>query len=325
MAAAAEQQRRAEFLVEREPFRQNAFLIINEMVAMERQRPNRVLVDEVLHSIFFLGKINYPPFPPEKILADDSDLLNTLPDLYPRPFDHYSSQVPRRSPFSCLLDMVVDLIGGDNEEEIMQQLLDFIDTLGGKKNKKPLVSRTICVSQSNHPDSVRYYGASVSANDPEAQRNLIAASCLSSIWDSYVAGAVMTFYPEPGNLEFARKPYFDGTIRVPAHVRCQTFNLYNRRFMPPCGSCGELFGLITNETKGFPHGNCAEAESLSNLFRNDAVVRGEVPPPPPPGGNRERARASVLQGLTDFVQSFEGLGEWTDEEGGFYTPQLIRP
>ncbi|XP_078101599.1 uncharacterized protein LOC144514296 [Sander vitreus] len=163
MAAAAEElQRREEFLVEEEPFRKNAFLIINEMVLM-CTTPTTLLVDEVLHSIFFLGKINTPIFPPEMILSD-AEVLNAFKEEYPRPFEKCSSEVPRRSPFSCVLDMVVNVTGRDNEGAIKQRLQQFIDTLGGAINKKPLVSRTICVSQSKSPGSVKYYGVSISAD-----------------------------------------------------------------------------------------------------------------------------------------------------------------
>ena len=64
-----------------------------------------VLTLQILHSIFFLGKINDPQHPPESIVTD-AEMLENLKNTYPRPFDHYSSQLPKRSPFSCVLDMV---------------------------------------------------------------------------------------------------------------------------------------------------------------------------------------------------------------------------
>ena len=145
---------------------------------------------------------------------------------------------------------------------------------------------------------------------------LIGASCLSK-WERYVADAVMTYYPEPNTRPFVKKTYFDGTIRVPEqHVRCETFDLYNGEVKPPCKSCHELFGLTTEATGVFPHGNCAEAESLSNLFQGDRAVRDQVPPPT--GGNRERAMTSIHDALRRFVHAFEGFRQWTDR---FYTPQ----
>ncbi|XP_031163688.2 uncharacterized protein LOC116055796 [Sander lucioperca] len=311
-----ELQRREEFLVEGEPFRQNAFLIINEMVAMERQKPNRVLVDEVHHSIFFLGKINTPPFPPEMILSD-AEVLNAFKSLYPGPFEKCSSQVPRRSPFSCVLDMVVYVTGQVNEGAIIQQLQQFIGELRGGINKKPLVSKAICVSQSKSPGSVRYYGVSMSTDATGRKKVLIGASCLR-IWHTYVADAVMTFYPEKATGGFARKTYFDGTIRVPEqNVRCVTFDLYNGEVKPPCKSCRELFGLTGGATEAtVPYGNCAEAESLSNLFRVDEAVRDQVPAPT--GGDRARAERTVLEAHRGLVRSFPVFNQWTDH---FYIPQ----
>ncbi len=46
-----------------------------------------------------------PPNTPEDIVTD-VDILNALKEIYPRPFALCSSQLPRRSPMSCVLDMV---------------------------------------------------------------------------------------------------------------------------------------------------------------------------------------------------------------------------
>ena len=71
-----------------------------------------VLTSQLLHSIFFLGKINKPPFTPEDILSEDADLMKECKRLLHESFDLYSTEepksipVPRRGPFSCVLDMV---------------------------------------------------------------------------------------------------------------------------------------------------------------------------------------------------------------------------
>lgn len=64
-----------------------------------------VFPQQILHSIFFLGKINKIPFSPEEIISD-GDILKALKKKIPRPFQFYLTQLPRRSPFSCVLDMV---------------------------------------------------------------------------------------------------------------------------------------------------------------------------------------------------------------------------
>ncbi|KAF1380986.1 hypothetical protein PFLUV_G00169750 [Perca fluviatilis] len=174
-----------------------------------------VLVDEILHSIFFLGKINDPQHPPESIVTD-ADMLDGLKIIYPRPFDHFSSQLPKRSPFSCVLDMIVLLTGEENEEEIKKKVREITKQLR-RGRTRPLISSTICVSQI--PNSVRYYGVSMSTAGRIPGRIMVAASCLSS-WDRYVAGAVMTYYLNNANI-----PDFDGIIRLPENVRCEAFNI----------------------------------------------------------------------------------------------------
>ncbi|XP_073318907.1 uncharacterized protein [Pagrus major] len=124
--------------------------------------------DLILHSIFFLGEINKPRYIPKEIVSDD-EMLNALRDHYPGPFKCYSSQLPKRSPFSCVLDM-----------------------------------------KNTAEDSVRYYGVSMSTSGRNPGRIIVAVCCLST-WDSHVADAVMTYYPSKKR----KKPYFDGTIRLP--------------------------------------------------------------------------------------------------------------
>ncbi|XP_039679227.1 uncharacterized protein LOC120573515 isoform X3 [Perca fluviatilis] len=213
MAAREEQANRAAEWRE-DHFRSNAFRIINIMLELNSEHAT-VLVDEILHSIFFLGKINDPQHPPESIVTD-ADMLDGLKIIYPRPFDHFSSQLPKRSPFSCVLDMIVLLTGEENEEEIKKKVREITKQLR-RGRTRPLISSTICVSQI--PNSVRYYGVSMSTAGRIPGRIMVAASCLSS-WDRYVAGAVMTYYLNNANI-----PDFDGIIRLPENVRCEAFNI----------------------------------------------------------------------------------------------------
>ncbi|XP_024654265.2 uncharacterized protein LOC112430259 [Maylandia zebra] len=239
-----EQNRKEEFLKTQQGFRENAYKIIMKMDDWSNMAPgSKHLVDEILHSIFFLGKINKIPFSPEEIISD-GDILKALKEKFPRPFQFYLTQLPRRSPFSCVLDMIVLLKKSENEEQIRKSLQELI------KNLAPLflVSSTICISQKSKTDqnSERYYGVSMSTNGPNPGKIVIAASCLSK-WDEYVSGAVMTYYPKK-----VKKDYFDGTIEVPGDIRCEAFNLSNDEKMNPCRSCHNLFGLNTDDTKDWP-------------------------------------------------------------------------
>ncbi|MED6291868.1 hypothetical protein CHARACLAT_028030 [Characodon lateralis] len=139
-----------------------------------------------------------------------------------------------------------------------------------KINKKVLFSSTLCVSRANNTDSVRHYGVSMSTSGPNAGRIMIAASCLSSYWDEYVADAVMTYYPEN-----TMKNYFDGTIKLPEGVTCKAYSIKSGSEMQPCEACGNLFGLSPAKGKKYhkesDYGNCAEVESLSNLLKHENV------------------------------------------------------
>lgn len=124
---------RQEFLKTQELWKRNAFMLIYKMIDWCNMTPgSRHLVDEVgemftrvccclncncitlngcvlswqmLHSIFFLGMVNNAPYTPENII-DDKDMLTKLKEKYPRPFEFYLTQLPKRGPFSCVMDMV---------------------------------------------------------------------------------------------------------------------------------------------------------------------------------------------------------------------------
>ncbi|XP_029298700.1 uncharacterized protein LOC115015488 isoform X2 [Cottoperca gobio] len=308
-----EAERRVETVVrDAEPFRTNAFLIIDQM--LELFDPGRdlhtLLVDEILHSIFFLGNIHVPPFSPQRILGEE--MFNGLRETFPRPFKLYSSQVPKRSPFSCLLDMIVDLKGQENEQEIIAMLQNFISKIQQGRNSKPLVSSTICVSQST---DIRYYGVSMSTSGRIPGKIMVSASCFSS-WDEYVAGAVITYHPAKD-----KKTYFDGTIILPETVRCQAFSLLRGgSIMPPCRSCENLFGLTTDDTQEWGYGNCAEAESVSNLFKKVQEVREEARPTSTTctPENRMKAEEAVKRDLKNLLK--EKKFNW---DNNFYTPERV--
>ncbi|XP_071356996.1 uncharacterized protein [Trachinotus anak] len=278
-------------------------MIIEEMLKLSEQteEDTTILVDEILHSIFFLGVINSPRCSPKDIVRDKKK-LKELKTLFPNPFKFYSSQLPKRSPISFLLDMIVHLIGQENEDKIIQMLRDFISKLSRGKEGKPLISFAIGISQKNKsPDAVRYYGVSMSTSGRIQGKIMVAASCLSA-WDSRVADAIMTYIPDK-----SKKPYFDGTIKLPQSVRCEVFSLSRMTKMPPCITCGNLFGLqtIMNERSKGAHGHCAEAESLSNLFKNEDEVKMQAQPASETctDENRQRAKDYVLKHLKNFLKT----------------------
>ena len=144
-------------------------------------------------------------------------------------------------------------------------------------------------------------------------RIIVAACCLST-WDSYVADAVMSYYPSKKK----KKSYFDGTIRLPKQVRCQGFSLRRVKQMDPCRSCGNAFGLTTGEKQVWPYGHCAEAESLSNLLKNEKEIRELVQQTShlSTDENRQKAKNSVMKELRHYLRMVEF--KWDSE---FYIPR----
>lgn len=144
-------------------------------------------------------------------------------------------------------------------------------------------------------------------------RIVIAAACLSN-WEEYVAGAVMTYYPT-----MEKKTYFDGTIKLPGHVRCQPLSLSQLQKMLPCKSCANLFGFTESSTKPWPYGNCAEDESVSNLLKNEKAVKEEARPTAASytEANRQRAKESMEKELGNYLKMMRF--NW---DGTFYTPKV---
>lgn len=116
----------------------------------------------------------------------------------------------------------------------------------------------------------------MSTSTRDAREIMVAVSCCHE-WDEYVAGAVMTYFPnKKKNKSKDRKTEIDGTIRLPENVKCRAFSLLDGKVKPPCQSCANLFSLKTSTIEKWPYGNCAESESLSNLFKNEARVKNRV-------------------------------------------------
>nr|XP_046216800.1 uncharacterized protein LOC124042741 [Oncorhynchus gorbuscha] len=249
------------FLLPEDSFRINAYKIICEM---DKLHGPKEYVDEMLHSIFFLGWIHSPKYTPEMILGDH---LSTMMKIFPQLFESYKRKLPKRTPFSCVLDMVVSMFGSDNELEIWQKLRDIASVMSGRHR---FTSSTICISESGG----RYYGASMSCTGKKEGQIMIAVSCLST-WHCGVSNAVMTYKPDKN-----KRKHFDGTMKLQEYVKCQASNVKSGKKMFPCRSCGHLFGLEESRSsnKMWPYGNCAEAESLSKLlYGEEEIVKNVVP------------------------------------------------
>ncbi|XP_036069651.1 uncharacterized protein LOC112137734 [Oryzias melastigma] len=304
------QEEKLEYLPEEAVFRRNAFILITTMVDLSNQTPQdtSMLVEEVLHTLFFLGVINCPPFSPRSLLDDDDEILDYLKIEYPLPFQLYLTQLPRRSPFSCLLDMVVSLYGQENEDQIKDKLKIIVHQMKEGTNLQILFSSTICISRINS-SSRRYYGVSMSTKGRPAGEILVASSCFS-FWHRLVSDAVMTYYPDK-----QKKSYFSRNIKIPTDIKCEAFNISEGRPMDPCTSCSDLFGLDTNECRRWAHGSCAEVESLSNLFKGEQLVMEGLGPDENEQEDRLRAERRVINHLKNQLKIFKDFN-W---DGKFYS------
>lgn len=213
-------------------------------------------------------------------------------------------------------------VGQENEEQIKDRLHELNKELMENDHSKILKSTTVCVSCVNVSSSVRYYGVSMSTHRTPARHIIIAASCLN-FWDEYVADAVMTYYPQK-----KKKKTFDGTIRLPEGVRCEAFNIKEKKKMDPCLACRNMFSLNAekqNDKDKFPYGNCAEAESLSKLLKNENVVRGQVQRPATwIEQERQRVIRDVLIHLKNVLKTNQHL-PWDNQHTPFYIPQSATP
>ncbi|XP_070995540.1 uncharacterized protein [Oncorhynchus clarkii lewisi] len=301
----AKQQKKAEeLLLAEESFRTNAFRIINIMIELCVENPGcKVHVDEILHSIFFLGFIHRPQqCTPNDILGE---LRPKVQEIFPGPFVNYTSKLPKRTPFSSVLDMVVSLLGPDREINILERLKEIANVMSESKSKYQFTSSTICVSRRNDVER-SYYGVSMSCNGKLEGQIMVAVSCLST-WHCSVSNAVMTYDP----ITKTKRVNFDHTFNLPKNFRCQAFNVKTGDDMDPCKSCHNLFGLETKETQMWPYGNCAEAESLSKLFDGEGFDASRVVD--------HKVRRQVEQLVnTDLQRKLRSIKyEW---DGDYYIP-----
>ncbi|KAF4080477.1 hypothetical protein AMELA_G00171680, partial [Ameiurus melas] len=252
-----------------------------------------VHIDEMLHSIFFLGYIYNPKLTPseffikstidklKKLFPESSqnftlELKDELMELFPEPFEKYKTHLPTRTPFSILLNMMEILYGTEDKiKENLQLLLEelkFPYPLHRSGNEHQhyyiLEATVICVCYSETDLQKKYYGASLSCRKGKAKSILIDLSCLKT-WHEFVSHEVMSF-TSGGRCN---------GITFPESVKCQAYfrdwneNVYREK--SPCLKCKELFNLQDADLGSVkhPYGNCAETECLSKLLCNNKDIR----------------------------------------------------
>ncbi|XP_016117208.1 uncharacterized protein [Sinocyclocheilus grahami] len=241
----------------------------------KEQNKLRAHVNEILHSIFFLGTIHKDSLTPEDIIPEK---IAEIRQEFPEPFKKYKSHLPKRTPFSILLDIMQ--LTYDTKDKVLKELCILMDKLKfpypldrpANKNQRyyTLESTVICVCSNSQRTSDEYFGASLGCRTGEAKRIMIYSSCINT-WHEHVSYAVMSFkhQPEGDSLQFHE------SLRCQAYFRDWKDNTYKKR--QPCMNCKRLFSLSAGtEQEDYPYGNCAETECLSKLLFNDQFMRENI-------------------------------------------------
>ncbi|XP_051992423.1 uncharacterized protein LOC127650821 [Xyrauchen texanus] len=253
-------------------FKSCGLRLITHVMKEYKREQNRLkaLVNEILHSIFFLGFIHEDHNIPEDVLPKTTE---NVKQEFPEPFEKYSSHLPKRTPFSILLD-IMDL-KNDTTEKILKKLCSLMEDLKfpyplnkpGNKTQHfyTLESTVICVCFNNHSPSNIHVGASLGCRK-KAKSIMIYSSCINNTWHPYVSQAVMSFSHQTLESDGLK---FPGSMHCQAYLRDWEANKYEP--IQPCKNCQCLFNLPGKgtEQKHYPYGNCAETECLSKLLIND--------------------------------------------------------
>lgn len=251
-------------------------LLIHHVMEEYKNKQNmlRRHVNEILHSIFFLGVIYTGGLTPDQFLS--ATLAEGLRQEFPEPFEKYRSHLPKRTPFSILLDIMV--LKYDTEEKVMEELRSLLKKLKfpyplnkpGNKHQHvyTLESTVICISSNNMCPSKKYFGASLGCKTDKAKSIMIYSSCINT-WHKYVSYSVMSFT----HTQESEGLQFPGSMKCQAYLRNWQDNTYKE--IPPCKNCKRIFSLQGEgtEQKFYPFGNCAETECLSKLLINDNFMQ----------------------------------------------------
>ncbi|XP_065144470.1 uncharacterized protein [Paramisgurnus dabryanus] len=282
-ADSAEAKRRLlkELVNNKESLKTCGILLINHVIKEYKKEQNLLKphVNEILHSIFFLG-ILYHLTPNDFLSVNTAESLN---QIFPDPFKKYKSHLPKRTPFSVLLDIMV--LKYDTEERVMEELCSLLKELkfpqplykpGNKmQNFYTLESTAICVCFNSHDPSKVYFGASLGCRK-KAKSIMIYSSCINT-WHDHVSNVVMAYSHQQQNGDDLKlwlpRLNFSQSMKCQAYLRDWSENKYIE--ILPCLNCQRMFSLPGEEREQefYPYGNCAETECLSKLLLNDDFMQ----------------------------------------------------
>ncbi|XP_066560647.1 uncharacterized protein LOC136749908 isoform X2 [Amia ocellicauda] len=155
-------------------------------------------IKEILHTIFFLGHIDMPSIEPNEVLS--SELFSRVTTKYQDVLQKYKTHLPRRPPYSVLLDVVVESTGDANVEAVLDQLTDlnqkmFIPFSENEWCGNDFFLNSTVVSFCYFSDFVtskrtrNYFGGSVSCKGILQREVFIDISCIAT-WNKAVSLAV---------------------------------------------------------------------------------------------------------------------------------------
>ncbi|XP_072415182.1 uncharacterized protein [Chiloscyllium punctatum] len=178
-------------------------------------------IKEILHIILFYGQINRPKVDPEEILQESNRELSAR---YPDVFEMCRTHIPRRPPFTVLLDMIVDIVGTRHEDNVLPRLLSTINDMevpnGDTLCRNIFVSTVINLCYFNDElmgsRTPNYFGASVSCRGDRQRKIMIDILCCYT-WHSDISWAVCV-----------ANQYDQNAFRFPPRVRSMAFNIFTR-------------------------------------------------------------------------------------------------
>ncbi|KAJ8251468.1 hypothetical protein GJAV_G00221670 [Gymnothorax javanicus] len=286
----------------------------------------RCYAAEILHSILFIGYMNEPSIEPQQILSQN--VVERLTQSIPEPFEKYRSHLPLRTPFSILLDVVVETAG----DQVLEKLLALNAKMHIPQNDVNRCRNDFCLASTvisycyfedkqANKKSEKYYGGSVACTGKPKRDFFINLSCVET-WNRKVALGVC----------LAAKGR--ESIFLPKFVHSAAFTLLNDqrdedpesylghvgegqglRYIPkpPCEKCWKIFPGVKfspsecDERRAqWKHGNCAECEAMSKLLNNvSAVNEGVTWGKPPQSLTTEAARTELRPYLNLRIQNLK--------------------
>ncbi|XP_062376238.1 uncharacterized protein LOC134064317 [Sardina pilchardus] len=220
------------------------------------------LLDEMVHSILFSGHIRNQLMKPEEIF--EADMFGILRCFFGGAFEGYKRRLPKRTPFSCLLELIVET--KKDKTLVKNELSNIITKLRGKSTNQ-LVGRALCIIEECQQIS---YGVSMPLAEKQFKKIWIALSCMHT-WHPHVAYAVRKWTKgEECSVPF---PNLEESCQAYVH------NGKTLKSTPPCISCCELFSMkhVHKKSRSHLYGNCAEAEAISKYLKLKCVPHLDEP------------------------------------------------